>query len=200
MSSYKRNPDAACANAIVRGIDEANKKYARWSGGDWLNDAGIECLMSATVAEAIHDALPKSRLVHLEGKFGFFYGGIEAERRRADILITDVDNEPIHHVELKRTLNRDGIEHDLEKCQDVFDFSDDLKSAHFGSFVCWYESAQKGSLEAEIKKQKSKINEIAEKTLHKSIATSWRSKRIDTTVWETQKWEAAALVLTMTRK
>ncbi|WP_156995013.1 hypothetical protein [Elstera litoralis] len=128
------------AKSIFEGIRKANESYYNWSGGEyWLSDAPVENIMQTYVAESCYKAVKaKKLLVHPEANLNYFLHQKLWGKRRADIIITDDEQEPLYIIELKRSsgeMMRDAI-----KINDIFlrfrkKHPGKIKSAYWGAFV-----------------------------------------------------------------
>ena len=97
---------------ILKGVQDANKKYEKWSKGHWLIDAGIEGHLVSTIARKLSGHIGCGSLVMEVSFDGIF----------ADIVLFDSKDRPICVIEVKRTWrpwNEDNCIEDLERIRDL---------------------------------------------------------------------------------
>ncbi|MCY3671174.1 MAG: hypothetical protein OXH14_08840 [Alphaproteobacteria bacterium] len=113
--------------AIHEGTAVANRRYEDWSNGWWVTDAGVEGLMAASIAEAIHQRQTQQDSLMMEMAFGDIEALSEAQPRRgprpaalrrtnrADIVLLNGRDRPTCIIEVKRSWNRDVCLKDLDR-------------------------------------------------------------------------------------
>ena len=123
----------ALVSAVLRGIAAANAKYAKWSGGSWLTDYGVEGFMAAQIAEAIRNEQQEDESLLLEAPFEQIrhWSGASRPRgrprevlrgnRRADIAVFDRRGRTVHVIEAKRSWERTGCFRDIERLRALLD-------------------------------------------------------------------------------
>lgn len=113
--------------AIHEGTAVANQRYEDWSNGLWVTDSGVEGLMVAGIAEAIHERQTPQESLMMEMAFGDIEALSEAQPRRgprpaavrrtnrADLVLLNRHDRPICVIEVKRSWNRDACVKDLDR-------------------------------------------------------------------------------------
>ena len=116
--------------AIHKGIRGASRKYAQWSRGWTLTDSGVEGVLVAEIAAAIHTMQAREESLLLEAPYEkcLEWSGATPQRGRrldtfkggrADIALFNGDGQTKYIVEVKRTLNRRTLRNDLTKLTDA---------------------------------------------------------------------------------
>lgn len=107
-----------CERTVLNAIYKANKRYARWSGGAWVSDAGVESVICHEIAEEF-STHPKWGDWSVELEVGYacileMSGAAPRPGRppdllrgtaRADIVVSDAKRRPKYVVEVKRAWN-----------------------------------------------------------------------------------------------
>ena len=115
--------------AIHSGIRASSRKYSKWSRGWTLADSGVEGLIVAEIAAAVHKEQSKDEILLLEvpydtclqwsgatpkgRKLGTFKG------KRADIALFNTNGQTKYIIEVKRTLSKRELHKDLKKLCDA---------------------------------------------------------------------------------
>ena len=162
-----------CAEAVIKGIEKAQKKYEKWSGGDWLW-AASEYKITVHVAEALAN-IDGAKFVTLE------HSGLDAMevaaavvpgpkpkkarlRGRFDILFWWGDETPRAIVEIKNQPNgSEQCSKDFHRICEVLKMNKEESSLQFGLFG-FYTSATSGdrkSAEEKIEDKFCSIKELA---------------------------------------
>ena len=104
----------AIKKAILKGLQLANKRYERWSGGWWLTDSGVEGHAVSTIGEMLNRQVAGSGNIVMEMPFGTIeeWSGAGRPRgrpretlnasNRADIVVLDRRDRPVYVIEVKR--------------------------------------------------------------------------------------------------
>ncbi len=50
------------ADLLLDGMQLANKRYERWTGGWWITDVGVERYVVSTILETLHHNLPRRQV------------------------------------------------------------------------------------------------------------------------------------------
>ena len=117
--------------AIQQGSLAANRRYEAWSRGLWVTDSGVEGLLVASIAEALHARQGADESLLLEAKFEDIESwaetapirGVRPESmgrsNRADIVIFNGRDRPTCVIEVKRTWVTDRCLGDLARLRDL---------------------------------------------------------------------------------
>lgn len=104
----------AVGRANLAGVQDANKRYEKWSMGGWLSDSGIEGHVVSTVGEKLHGVLAARESLQMEVPYRDIRELCEADpprgrprtnvnaRNRADIVIFNAEWSPVCVIEVKR--------------------------------------------------------------------------------------------------
>ena len=121
----------AIREAILEGVQTANVRYENWSGGWWLTDSGIEGHVVSTIAGKLHGQIGGNGYVVMELAFGDIreWSGAGrprgrprqtlSEGNRADIVILNKREHPIHVIEVKRVWSKEPCFEDLTRMRDL---------------------------------------------------------------------------------
>ena len=113
--------------AIQEGTVIANRRYEDWSNGLWVTDSGVEGLLAANIAEAIHARQRRQESLMMELAFKDIadLSGAEPvpgprpaavqDTNRADIVLLNRNKRPICAIEVKRSWNGDACLTDLDR-------------------------------------------------------------------------------------
>ena len=113
--------------AIQEGTIEANTRYETWTKGYWVTDSGVEGLMVATIAEALHERFCEHDTVVLELSFQEIEEWSRAPPRpgvrpavmkktsRADIVLLNGRARPTCIIEVKRMWEKTSCLNDLAR-------------------------------------------------------------------------------------
>lgn len=117
--------------AIHQGSLVANQRYEAWSRGFWITDSGVEGLLVASIAEALHERQDDAESLLMEAKFEHIEAwaetppipGVRPESmgrsNRADIVLFDRHGWPSCVIEVKRTWVTDRCLGDLARLRDL---------------------------------------------------------------------------------
>ena len=116
-------------NALLEGVQDANRKYERWSRGWWLTDSGVESHMASTIAGKLHWVAGEMESVAMEMHFGDIKDWSNAKPDpprltekagyRADIVMLARNWRPVCVIEVKRTWKKTTCFEDLERIRDL---------------------------------------------------------------------------------
>ena len=119
------------ADLLLNGIQVANKRYERWTGGWWITDVGVERYVVSTILETLHGGLPR-RLVpvsELSFEHIVWWSGRHPrpgrpranmnDGNRCDIVILSANGRPMHVVEVKRNWHEGDCLLDLRRLRDL---------------------------------------------------------------------------------
>ena len=121
----------AVRDAILSGVQVANKRYERWSKGGWLSDSGVEGHVVSTIGEKLNGVISGKGSVQMEMPFGAIQEWSEARRppgrprislstrNRADIVIRTRDWRPVCVIEVKRAWEETGCLKDIVRIRDL---------------------------------------------------------------------------------
>ena len=121
----------AIEKAILVGVQDANKRYEKWSRGGWVSDSGVEGHVVSTVAEKLHGVVSGMGSIELEVPFGSILESSGAEsppgrprknlnaRNRADIVILTKKWRPVYIIEIKRSWHETKCLKDLKRIRDL---------------------------------------------------------------------------------
>ncbi|MDE2808462.1 MAG: hypothetical protein OXN90_08590 [Gemmatimonadota bacterium] len=116
---------------ILEGAAAANAKYERWSNGWWVTDSGVEGLMTASIAEALHERQEEDERILMELSIAEVRRRSRARPRRGprpetlgdakrvDIVLLNRHNRAVCAIEVKRSWNRDACLKDLKRVHDL---------------------------------------------------------------------------------
>ena len=133
---------AQIIEAIHAGTETANRNYEDWSNGAWVTDSGVEGLLAASIAQAVHECQTEDESLLMELSFGDIeaLSGANAMRgprpvnfsvaNRADIVLLNRVRKPICIIEVKRSWNRKHCLNDLDR---VYNFVRRLSHSKSGS-------------------------------------------------------------------
>lgn len=119
-------------NAIVTGIQKANKTYEKWTDGGWLHDGGVENLMSVKIADTIYEKAlnengNKNETLALEVLFSQIEEHSQCDTKpgakpkvlqanhRADLVLFHANWCPAAAIEVKRKWEYKSCNRDLER-------------------------------------------------------------------------------------
>ena len=134
--------------AMLEGMQVANKRYEKWSGGWWLTDSGVEGHAVATIVGKLHQCLGEKTNIVMELPFDTIKDWSEAgrpqgrprktlnSRNRVDIAILNKADYPIWVIEIKRFWNKEQCFRDLERIRDlVVKYGDRRDGSLAGGFL-----------------------------------------------------------------
>ena len=108
-----------------------NKKYETWSNGSWVTDAGVEGLMGACIAGAMHRSQEQHESLGMEVSFEDIkdLSGAKpklgpqfqaaASANRADIVLFNRHVQPNCVIEVKRKWDDKSCSRDLKRIRDL---------------------------------------------------------------------------------
>lgn len=113
---------ADCEETVLQAIYKANERYAHWSGGSWVSDAGVESVICHEIADefARHAKRGKWK-IGLEMSYATIEEWSGTERRpgrppdllrglaRADVVLLDGRWRPMYVIEVKRSWNAQAV-------------------------------------------------------------------------------------------
>ena len=114
-------------NAVLKGIVLANLRLEKWSHGAWVCDYGVEGFIGAQVAAVLRNEQDDKESLLLEvpfkeiREFSNAYRNpgrpknVLKDRNRADIVLFNHSNRPVHVIELKRCWNTSSCFGDIER-------------------------------------------------------------------------------------
>ena len=117
--------------AILEGTAVANTRYEIWSNGWWVTDSGVEGLMGASIAEALHERQEPQECILMELSMADVTRRSKARPKRGprpttirggnrvDIVLLNRSDRPICVIELKRSWNRDTCLTDLDRVHNL---------------------------------------------------------------------------------
>lgn len=118
-------------DAILKGVQDANRQYEAWSRGMWVTDTGVEGHVVSTVAGKLHPLINGRGSIEMEVPFRTIQEWSGAGRprgrprltmnpqNRADIVMFRSDWRPVCVIEVKRYWQDDGCLRDLERVRDL---------------------------------------------------------------------------------
>lgn len=121
----------AIGEAIMEGVQAANRRYEAWSRGGWLTDSGAEGPTVEAVGEKLHGALAGDGSIEMQMPSGAVLDWsaarrrkrrprhIEAPHNRVDIVILDRNWRPVCAVEVNRFWQQEECLEDLERVRDL---------------------------------------------------------------------------------
>ena len=121
----------AIENAILDGVQVANRRYEKWSRGGWLSDSGVEGHVVSTVGEKLHGLIADEGSIEMEMPFGSIRAWSGASRprgrprisqnarNRADIVVLTRKWRPIRVIEVKRSWDEEKCLWDLIRIRDL---------------------------------------------------------------------------------
>ena len=121
----------AIGNAILDGVQVANRRYESWSRGGWLTDSGVEGHVVSTIGEKLHGLIAGEGSIEMEMPFGSIRKWSNARRargrprisqnarNRADIVVLTREWRPICVIEVKRGWDEEKCLWDLVRIRDL---------------------------------------------------------------------------------
>ncbi len=121
----------AVRDAILDGVQDANKRYEKWSRGGWLSDSGIEGHVVSTIGEKLDGLISGTGSIQMEMPFGAIRQWSKARRppgrprislsarNRADIVIRTGEWRPVYVIEVKRAWEETKCLKDLVRIRDL---------------------------------------------------------------------------------
>ena len=121
----------AMRNAILDGVQVANRRYEKWSRGGWLSDSGVEGHVVSTIAEKLHGPVSGKGSIAMEMSFGSIRKWSRAKnpqgrprknlkaRNRADIVVLSEEWRPVCVIEVKRVWHEVNCLKDLGRIRDL---------------------------------------------------------------------------------
>ena len=121
----------AIRNAILDGVQVANKRYEKWSRGGWLSDSGVEGHVVSTIGEKLHGLIIREGSIEMEMPFGSIQKWSNARRprgrprisqnarNRADIVVLTREWRPVCVIEVKRGWDEEKCLWDLVRIRDL---------------------------------------------------------------------------------
>ena len=118
-------------NAILDGVQVANRRYENWSRGGWLSDSGVEGHVVSTIAEKLYRPVSGKGSIAMEMSFGSIRKWSEARnpqgrprknlkaRNRADIVVLTEEWRPACVIEVKRVWHEENCLKDLRRIRDL---------------------------------------------------------------------------------
>ena len=118
-------------DAILRGVQHANRQFEARTRGLWVTDAGAEGHMVSTIAGQVNRLIGRQGSIETEVPFGDILDWSGARRlrgrppftmnprHRADIAILADDWEPVCVIEVKRFWEEEGCLWDLVRVRDL---------------------------------------------------------------------------------
>ena len=118
-------------NAILSGVQAANRRYERWSRGGWISDSGVEGHVVSTIGKKLDGLISGQGSIEMEMPFGAIQRWSAAERRRgrprftmnprnrADIVILTKRWRPVFVIEVKRRWDKKECLKDLARIRDL---------------------------------------------------------------------------------
>ena len=116
---------------ILKGTAKANARYEKWSNGWWVTDSGVEGLMVASIAEALHRRQEAHESVLMEMSMANVAEWSKAMPRRGrrpatfkdgnrvDLVLLNGFDQPICVIEVKRRwVQKPGLK-DLDRVYDL---------------------------------------------------------------------------------
>lgn len=121
----------AIRNAILDGVQVANRRYENWSRGGWLSDSGVEGHVVSTIGEKLHGLIAGEGSIEMEMPFGAIRKWSNARRargrprisqnarNRTDIVVLTRERRPICVIEVKRGWDEEKCLWDLVRIRDL---------------------------------------------------------------------------------
>ena len=121
----------AMEKAILGGVQDANRKYEKWSRGGWLSDSGVEGHVVSTIVEKLHGLVSGNGSIEMEMSFGSIRKWSRAKNppgrprtnvkapNRADIVVLSKEWRPVCVIEVKRFWQEEKCLKDLERIRDL---------------------------------------------------------------------------------
>ena len=122
---------AQIVEGILEGTSKANTRYEEWSNGWGVTDSGVEGLMVASIAEALHERkeLHESILMELSMAYVTRWSnarpkrgrrpGTYSDHNRVDMVLLNGSDRPICVIEVKRRWNGAPCLKDLDRVHDL---------------------------------------------------------------------------------
>ena len=139
----------AIGNAIMEGVQAANRRYEAWSRGAWLTDSGADGPAVSAVGEKLHGALAGDGSIEMQMPSGAILDWSTARRRkgrprlmdgsheRVDIVILDGKRRPVCAVEVTRCWQQEACLAELERVRDLIVESGYRKGSLAAGFVAF---------------------------------------------------------------
>ena len=119
------------ADLLLDGMQLANKRYERWTGGWWITDVGVERYVVSTILETLRGGFPRRLILVSELSFEHIVWWSRRNPRpgrpranmnngnRCDIVILSANGRPLHVVEVKRYWHEENCLLDLRRLRDL---------------------------------------------------------------------------------
>ena len=166
----------AIRDAILNGVQVANRRYENWSRGAWLSDSGVEGHVVSTIGEKLHELIAGKGSIEMEMPFGSIRDWSNARRprgrprisqnrrNRADIVVLTKEWRPVCVIEVKRGWEVKKCLWDLVRIRDLIlrcgRKNDGTLTGGFLAFLLegWQEEGM--TAEQSLKREERKIRRI----------------------------------------